>query len=72
MATGLLYRRKRPSSIYGVISALSVDWSKTYATIARSLCRKTSFLRLMKRGIADQVEAPTLWDIDFATAVAQA
>ena len=53
---------------------LSVDWSMTYATIgdrARRLSQ-TSFLRLLTRGIAYQVEAPTLWDVDFRTAVAQA
>src|SRR5207244_4828258 len=31
-----------------------------------------AFLRLLKRGLAYQVEAPTLWDVDFRTAVAQA
>ena len=31
-----------------------------------------AFLRLLKRGLAYQLEAPTLWDIDFRTAVAQA
>ena len=31
-----------------------------------------AFLRLLKRGIAYQLEAPTLWDVDFRTAVAQA
>ena len=53
---------------------LSVDWSKTYATIDRRAQRasQTSFLRLMRRGVAYQLEAPTLWDIDFRTAVAQA
>jgi valyl-tRNA synthetase len=53
---------------------LSVDWSKTYATIDRRSQRvsQTSFLNLLKRGIAYQLEAPTLWDIDFRTAVAQA
>ena len=30
------------------------------------------FLRLAKRGLAYQLEAPTLWDVDFKTAVAQA
>jgi valyl-tRNA synthetase len=29
-------------------------------------------LRLLKRGLAYQLEAPTLWDVDFRTAVAQA
>src|SRR5688500_1586965 len=53
---------------------LSVDWSMTYATIGRRAQRvsQLSFLRLLKRGIAYQLEAPTLWDVDFRTAVAQA
>jgi valyl-tRNA synthetase len=53
---------------------LSVDWSLTYATIDRRAQRvsQTAFLRLLKRGVAYQLEAPTLWDIDFRTAVAQA
>ncbi|HEY6360331.1 MAG TPA: valine--tRNA ligase [Vicinamibacterales bacterium] len=53
---------------------LSVDWSATYATIDRRSQRasQTAFLRLLKRGLAYQLEAPTLWDVDFRTAVAQA
>ena len=53
---------------------LSVDWSMTYATIGRRSQRvsQLAFLRLLTRGLAYQVEAPTLWDIDFRTAVAQA
>ena len=53
---------------------LSVDWSMTYATIDRRAQRvsQASFLRLLKRGSAYQLEAPTLWDVDFRTAVAQA
>jgi valyl-tRNA synthetase len=53
---------------------LSVDWSMTYATIARPAQRvsQVAFLRLLERGLAYQVEAPTLWDVDFRTAVAQA
>src|SRR5438105_429928 len=53
---------------------LSVEWSMTYATIGRPARRvsQAAFLRLLKRGIAYQLEAPTLWDIDFRTAVAQA
>jgi len=53
---------------------LSVDWSMTYATIGRRAQRvsQLAFLHLLKRGLAYQVEAPTLWDIDFKTAVAQA
>ncbi|MPY86678.1 MAG: valine--tRNA ligase [Luteitalea sp.] len=53
---------------------LSVDWSMTYATIGTRAQRASqrAFLRLLARGLAYQVEAPTLWDIDFQTAVAQA
>jgi valyl-tRNA synthetase len=53
---------------------LSVDWSMTYATIGKRAQRvsQIAFLRLLKRGLAYQVEAPTLWDVDFRTAVAQA
>jgi valyl-tRNA synthetase len=53
---------------------LSVDWSMTYATIDRRSQRisQLAFLRLLSRGQAYQVEAPTLWDVDFRTAVAQA
>jgi valyl-tRNA synthetase len=53
---------------------LSVDWSMTYATIGKRAQRlsQLSFLRLLGRGLAYQLEAPTLWDVDFRTAVAQA
>ncbi len=53
---------------------LSVDWAMTYATIDHRSQRMSqlSFLRLLRRGLTYQVEAPTLWDIDFRTAVAQA
>jgi valyl-tRNA synthetase len=53
---------------------LSVDWGMTYATIDRRSQRisQLSFLRLLGRGAAYQLEAPTLWDVDFRTAVAQA
>jgi valyl-tRNA synthetase len=53
---------------------LSVDWSMTYATIDRRAQRvsQASFLKLLKRDAAYQLEAPTLWDVDFRTAVAQA
>jgi valyl-tRNA synthetase len=53
---------------------LSVDWSLTYTTIGR-VARATSqraFVRNLRRGEAYQAEAPTLWDVGFATAVAQA
>ena len=53
---------------------LSVDWSMTYATIGKRAQRvsQIAFLRLLTRGLTYQVEAPTLWDVDFRTAVAQA
>jgi valyl-tRNA synthetase len=53
---------------------LSVDWSLTYATIDRRAQRASqlAFLRMLSRGQAYQLEAPTLWDVDFRTAVAQA
>jgi valyl-tRNA synthetase len=53
---------------------LSVDWAMTYSTVSRASQRvsQRAFLRLMGKGIAYQLEAPTLWDVDFRTAVAQA
>jgi valyl-tRNA synthetase len=53
---------------------LSVDWSMTYTTIGSLAQRisQRSFLGLLARGEAYQLEAPTLWDVDFQTAVAQA
>jgi valyl-tRNA synthetase len=53
---------------------LSVDWSTTYATIDPRAQRasQAAFLRLLHAGAAYQLEAPTLWDVDFRTAVAQA
>ncbi|HWX74985.1 MAG TPA: class I tRNA ligase family protein, partial [Solirubrobacteraceae bacterium] len=53
---------------------LSVDWSMTYTTIGERAQRisQRSFLGLLARGQAYQLEAPTLWDVDFHTAVAQA
>jgi valyl-tRNA synthetase len=53
---------------------LSCDWNETYATIdERSrFVSQYSFLRLLDRGLAELREAPTMWDIDFHSAVAQA
>ena len=53
---------------------LSVDWAMTYTTVGKASQRvsQRAFLRLLARGIAYQLEAPTLWDVDFRTAVAQA
>ncbi len=53
---------------------LSVDWSLLYATIDERSRRASqrAFLRNLSRGEAYTQEAPTLWDVDFKTAVAQA
>ncbi|MGB0113726.1 MAG: valine--tRNA ligase [Ilumatobacteraceae bacterium] len=53
---------------------LSVDWNHRYATIDERSRRASqrAFLRNVARGEAYSQEAPTLWDIDFRTAVAQA
>ena len=53
---------------------LSVDWNFLYRTISED-CRATSqraFLRNLARGEAYLQESPTLWDITFQSAVAQA
>ncbi len=53
---------------------LSVDWSLLYSTIS-DRARRTSqkgFLQLLAQGHAYSHEAPTLWDVDFQTAVSQA
>ncbi|MEN9749092.1 MAG: hypothetical protein RL149_170, partial [Actinomycetota bacterium] len=53
---------------------LSVDWKQTYQTIAPSAqaVSQKAFLNNLARGEAYQSMAPTLWDITFRTAVAQA
>ena len=53
---------------------LSIDWSQTYQTIspdAQAVSQK-AFLNNLSRGEAYQAMAPTLWDVTFRTAVAQA
>lgn len=53
---------------------LSVDWTMTYQTIdadARAASQR-AFLHALGRGEAYIAEAPTLWDVTFRTAVAQA
>ena len=53
---------------------LSVDWALEYATIGEVAQRASqrAFLRQLTRGEVYQAEAPTLWDVDFRTAVSQA
>jgi valyl-tRNA synthetase len=53
---------------------LSVDWTQGYATIDAH-CRRISqaaFLDLVERGLVRHEVAPTTWDVDDQTAVAQA
>ena len=52
----------------------SIDWDEEYATIddrCRSIAQR-SFLDLDERGHVYTAELPTMWDVDFQTAVAQA
>ncbi len=53
---------------------LSVDWTQKYTTIgpASIAASQRAFLRNLARGEAYQSEAPSLWDVTFQTAVAQA
>ena len=52
----------------------SVDWNYVYTTIGERarLISQIGFLRLLAQGVVYKAEAPTLWDVDFRTAVAQA
>ncbi|GAA3280999.1 valine--tRNA ligase [Dactylosporangium vinaceum] len=53
---------------------LSVDWSHLYTTIgdrARATAQR-GFLNSLGRGEAYALDGPTLWDVSFGTAVAQA
>ena len=53
---------------------LSVDWNQLYTTISPESQRiaQLAFLRNYARGEAYLSDAPTLWDVTFSTAVAQA
>ena len=53
---------------------LSVDWTQTYQSIspAAIAVSQKAFLNNLSRGEAYQSMAPTLWDVTFRTAVAQA
>jgi valyl-tRNA synthetase len=53
---------------------LSVDWKEHYTTIGpkAQTASQRAFLRNFARGEAYLQEAPTLWDVTFQTAVAQA
>lgn len=53
---------------------LSVDWSQEYSTISEHSRRiaQLSFIDLFEKKHVYTLEAPTMWDVDFKTAVAQA
>ncbi len=53
---------------------LSIDWRQEYQTIDRH-CRRVSqysFLDLYRKGEVESRFAPTMWDVDFQCAIAQA
>ncbi len=52
----------------------SVDWTHSYTTIGERSRRvsQRAFLHLVANDVAYTAEAPTMWDVDFNTAVAQA
>jgi len=53
---------------------LSVDWAQSYRTISKESQRisQRAFLNNLERNEAYSQMAPTLWDVNFRTAVAQA
>ncbi len=53
---------------------LSIDWTQQYTTIGAEsqIVSQRAFLRNVARGEAYQQDAPTLWDVTYQTAVAQA
>ncbi|HKF57987.1 MAG TPA: valine--tRNA ligase [Blastocatellia bacterium] len=55
-------------------TGLSVDWRQEYSTIdevSRTIAQR-SFIDLYEKGHIYNLDAPTMWDVDFQTAVAQA
>ena len=53
---------------------VSIDWSLEYSTISphAQAVSQRGFLEMLQRGEVYSSEAPTLWDVDFRTAVSQA
>ena len=75
MRRGSPPRTRRRSRSCGGTLGLSVDWSQTYTTIGERSPACVAARRscaCAQRGLAYTAEAPTLWDVDFQTAVAQA
>lgn len=52
----------------------SYDWNIKYTTIGPKAIKESqkSFLDLVNKGLAKSVEAPTMWDVTFQSAIAQA
>lgn len=52
----------------------SYDWNIKYTTIGPKAIAESqkSFLDLVQKGMAKSVEAPTMWDVTFQSAIAQA
>lgn len=52
----------------------SYDWNLKYTTIGPKAITESqkSFLDLVEKGMARSVEAPTMWDVTFQSAIAQA
>ncbi len=73
MRTSHCRRQKRFEDLWRTLG-LSVDWAQSYRTIGDESLRASqlAFMRNVERGEAYQAQAPTLWDITFRTAVAQA
>ena len=53
---------------------VSVDWHETYTSIGERsrYVSQLSFLNLVEKGHVEHRQAPTMWDVDFQSAVAQA
>ena len=53
---------------------ISIDWSLEYSTISAhaQAVSQRGFLEMLERGEVYSSVAPTLWDVDFRTAVSQA
>jgi valyl-tRNA synthetase len=53
---------------------ISIDWSLEYSTISAhaQAVSQRGFLEMLSRDEVYSAEAPTLWDVDFRTAVSQA
>ena len=52
----------------------SIDWTREYTTVSKSAqaISQRAFLEMLRRSEVYSSVAPTLWDVDFRTAVSQA